>query len=29
MRCAYKRSNEPRYVDEFFMAKLLPPVESL
>ena len=26
MRAAYKRSNEAHYVDEYFMAKLLPPL---
>ncbi len=26
MRCAYKRSGDPHYVDELFMAKLLSPL---
>lgn len=26
MRSAYKRASDPKYVDELFMAKLLPPL---
>ena len=29
MRCAYKRSSDSHYVDELFMARLLPPITTV